>query len=265
MTVLSTHPTSSTILYDVRSQSFVQFSLSSFVVYSCQSSYHTDLSLHDNKYIRYFVGHQKKVTSLVISPTDDAILSASMDSTVRMWDLRSPSCQGQLTTSGQPVANFDPEGLIFAVGINSEIIKLYDRRVFDKGAFSSFKKQQDSLCNWTDLKISPDSKSFLISTDGGVIHMIDSFKGTLLNTFTGHVNNKGLPLEACFSPDSQFVFCGSTDGKVHCWNANTGNLVMSYNTEHQTPIQCTKFNPKYFMLATAAQNLAFWIPNVTEE
>ena len=33
---------------------------------------------------------------------------------------------------GRPVANFDPEGLIFAAGISSDTIKLYDIRSFEK-------------------------------------------------------------------------------------------------------------------------------------
>ena len=41
--------------------------------------------------------------------------------------------------SGRPVAAFDPDGLIFAAGINSDSVKLYDLRSFDKGPFSSFK------------------------------------------------------------------------------------------------------------------------------
>lgn len=32
----------------------------------------------------------------------------------------------------KPVVNFDPEGLIFAVGYNSEMVKLYDLKSFDK-------------------------------------------------------------------------------------------------------------------------------------
>ena len=43
--------------------------------------------------------------------------------------------------AGRPVAAFDPDGLIFAAGINSESVKLYDLRSFDKGPFSSFKMQ----------------------------------------------------------------------------------------------------------------------------
>lgn len=35
---------------------------------------------------------------------------------------------------GKPVCSFDPEGLIFAAGVNSEMVKLYDLRSFDKVA-----------------------------------------------------------------------------------------------------------------------------------
>ena len=34
--------------------------------------------------------------------------------------------------TGRPVAAFDPEGLIFGAGVNSECVKLYDLRSFDK-------------------------------------------------------------------------------------------------------------------------------------
>lgn len=89
-------------------------------------------SLHDNKYIRYFPGHTKRVVCLCMSPVDDSFLSGSLDKTIRLWDLRSQSCQGLMQMPGRPVASFDPEGLIFAAGINSEMIKLYDLRSFDK-------------------------------------------------------------------------------------------------------------------------------------
>ncbi|CAG2100737.1 unnamed protein product, partial [Medioppia subpectinata] len=120
------------------------------------------LSLHDNKYIRYFPGHTKKVVTLCMSPVDDTFLSGSLDKTIRLWDLRSPNCQGLMHLLGRPVANFDPEGLIFAVGINSESVKLYDLRSFDKGPFNTFKLPQDKDCDWTGLKFSPDGKIIMI-------------------------------------------------------------------------------------------------------
>jgi COMPASS component SWD2 len=97
------------------------------------------LNVSENKYISYFRGHTKKVVALCMSPTDESFLSGSLDKSIRLWDLRSANCQGLMHLAGRPVAAFDPEGLIFAAGINSESVKLYDLRSFDKGPFSSFK------------------------------------------------------------------------------------------------------------------------------
>ncbi|KAG0435329.1 hypothetical protein HPB47_018555, partial [Ixodes persulcatus] len=41
-------------------------------------------------------------------------------------------------------------------------------------------------------------------------------------SLTGHTNNKAVPPVASFSPDSQFVFSGSTDGRVHVWSTAEG-------------------------------------------
>lgn len=131
------------------------------------------------------MGHQKKVTTLSLSPIDDTFISGSLDKTLRIWDLRSPNCQGVLHLQGRPVAAFDPEGLIFAAGVNSESIKLYDLRSFDKGLFITFMLNQEKECDWTGIKFSKDGKTILISTNGSIIRLIDAFHGTPLQSFTG--------------------------------------------------------------------------------
>ena len=76
--------------------------------------------LEDIKYIRYYSGHQKKVVCLATAPgPEDLFLSGSKDRTLRLWDLRSPHCQGLMKTQGTPIGAFDPEGLIFAAGIDN--------------------------------------------------------------------------------------------------------------------------------------------------
>lgn len=77
-----------------------------------------------------------------LSAVNDSFLSAGTDGTVRLWDLRSSNCQGALNVApgNAPVANFDPEGLLFAAGINSKQIKLYDARKFEQGPFATFDK-----------------------------------------------------------------------------------------------------------------------------
>lgn len=222
------------------------------------------LSLHDNKYLRYFTGHTKRVMALHMSPMDDTFVSGSLDRTLRLWDLRSPNCQGLMHVNGRPVAAFDPEGLIFAAGVDSEMVKLYDLRSFDKGPFSTFHIQNDPNIEWTGVKFSSDGKMILLATNGGVIHLIDAFQGTQLHAFRGHAVSRTIPVEVCFSPDSQYVLSGSQDGRVHVWGSDSGQKLTVLEGNHPGPIQCISFNPKFMMLASACTNMAFWLPNLEE-
>jgi COMPASS component SWD2 len=70
-----------------------------------------------------------------MSPLDDTFISGSLDDTVRLWDLRTPNCQGLVNIRGNPCVAFDPTGAVFAIGLDSYgggSVRLYDVRNFDK-------------------------------------------------------------------------------------------------------------------------------------
>ena len=71
-----------------------------------------------------------------MSPTDDTFISGGLDNSVRLWDLRTPSCNGLMQVTGKPVCAFDPEGLIFSVGVNSE-------QVFNNESMKYFSTESD--------------------------------------------------------------------------------------------------------------------------
>ena len=77
-------------------------------------------------------------------------------------------------------------------------------------------------CEWTGLRFSPHGKFILLTTNGSVMRLLDAFDGHPMQTFAGHLNNRGVPIDGCFTPDSRFVISGSTDGRVHAWNAESG-------------------------------------------
>ncbi|CAL8090265.1 unnamed protein product [Orchesella dallaii] len=219
------------------------------------------LSLYDNKYIRYFSGHTNKVTSLCMSATDDLFLSASLDKTLQLWDLRSPNCEGMMHLQGKPIAAFDPEGLIFAAGMNSECIKLYDLRSFDKGPFSSFRLPHEKY-EWASLHFSPNGKQIMLTITGSsMIRIIDAFGGTPLHSMADHKPTQSTySPQACYSPDSKYIFMGAEDGKIHVWNVETGHKVIILNGDHPRPLTCVQFNPKYMMMASACTDMSFWLP-----
>ena len=180
------------------------------------------LSLHDNQYIRYFRGHRDKVVSLAMSPKEDTFISASLDRTIRLWDLRSPNCKGVLHTPemARLCAAFDPGGLIFVAATSDKTLKLYDVRSFDKGPFSTFNGIYDEDAELTSMDISADGKHILVSTNQSTIYMLDAFEGHREIYFKGHTAT-GNDIHATFTPDAKYVLSGSEDGKLHAWEVLT--------------------------------------------
>lgn len=230
------------------------------------------LSTHDNKYLRYFKGHEKRVVSLAMSPADDRFLSGSLDNSLRLWDLKSDKLIGKIITPGAAVANYDPEGLIFAVGVNNDHIRLYDSRLYEKGPFSMFRISAAPPPNilWKSLKFSPNGKQILITTNYEELFILDAFSGQPLHKLTVGLKQPSgpteYPSESCYSPDSQFILCGAQDGSVHVWSSKSGVKLTQLKPETKAdpadPVQCVMFNPKFMMIASASTKMSFWIPTM---
>lgn len=153
------------------------------------------LSSHDNTYIRYFRGHTAPVSSIALSPSSDHFLSASLDNTVRLWDLRSANTQGQLNLSGPHLAAYDPTASVMAIAIPlAQSILLYDVRNYDKAPFATFDLRDIEVAyqypqqthasnqsvNWTKIEFSNDGKSILLATNDSGHYILDAFEGHLV-------------------------------------------------------------------------------------
>ncbi|KAI0091350.1 WD40-repeat-containing domain protein [Irpex rosettiformis] len=260
-------------------------------------------SLHDNKYLQYFRGHKDKVISLEMSPIDDGFMSGSMDKTVRLWDLRSPNCRGLLNLPAPPIVAYDATGLVFAVAVNQYArILVYDQANFDKAPFLVITLDDPTLSQIsypprpifvTSLAFSSNGKYLLVGCSGNAHYIMDSFEGHLLAKLEGHVGlerrkimaketmepSKGISgEEVCWTPDSKFVLSGSLDGRVVVWDVQNlptkegpldpkaHPLVLQPVGKlegHPGPSRCVRFNPRFAMMCTAGQELAFWLPDMS--
>lgn len=220
--------------------------------------------LEDIKYIRYYSGHLKKVVCLAMAPgPEDLFLSGSKDRTLRLWDLRSPHCQGLMKTQGTPIGAFDPEGLIFAAGIDNSTVKLYDLRTFDKGAFNSwqlpFERSADT--EWTKLEFSKDGQQILITTNGDCVKLVDAYTGEL----TGELRSGNAKMtQACYTPDGSMVIAGDDSGGVTLYDAKRPQMIAKMDGKHPQAVTALAFNHKYMMMASACHQVCFWLPTIEE-
>lgn len=233
------------------------------------------LSLHDDRYLRAFVGHTARVTSLEISPKEDVFASAALDGTVRLWDLRSTNCAGVMefdeagraaaAAGARPAVAFDPQGVVFAATIGGGQTSLFDVRATQKGPFVTFTSAPGvgsggvEGASFSCLKFSNDGKLLLQSTAGGKVLLLDAFNGAVLQTFTGHDNQKGAALEASFSADAEFVMCGSEDGTIWRWHRASAQALPPL-AGHVGAVAAVKCSPTRMMIASACSLVCLWLP-----
>ncbi|PRP79162.1 hypothetical protein PROFUN_09335 [Planoprotostelium fungivorum] len=219
------------------------------------------LSLYDNRYLRYFKGHRDKVNSISLCPKSDLFLSSSNDGTVRLWDLNTNVCQGLMSSPRFKPGRvaFDTEGLIFAVAGSMSTIKLFDVQLYQRGPFASFTVPSKGLSfDWTRIEFSNDGKMMLLSTSNQIILILNAYNGDVMQTLRAP---GVLADEATFTPDGQFVLCGSLDGTIYCWSSSSGQILHQWKqgTKGVGPI---RWNPMTMMFASADTSLYFWLPDV---
>ncbi|KAL7455182.1 hypothetical protein ACHAWC_006745 [Mediolabrus comicus] len=253
-------------------------------------------SVHDNKILREFEGHQALITSISMSPVDDSFLSSSADRTVRLWNAGKSGnslCELKLpqNVEGPPLAAFDSTGLVFGVtarmaGDEGNYINLFDSRNYSVGPFSVMEVKRNDIesklrasgstperayalsrSEWTSIDFNKSGKQILIGTNGGVVHTIDGFEGTVLHSFQTEGNSSDgssssssspLPMAACFTSDDRSVLCGNNDGTVSCYQADSGLLERKLRG-HVGEVGCVAANPKYAQLASSCTNTAVWV------
>ncbi|KAJ7650567.1 WD40-repeat-containing domain protein [Roridomyces roridus] len=262
-------------------------------------------SLHDNKYLQYFKGHKGRVVSLEMSPVDDGFMSGSQDRTVRLWDLRAPTCRGLLAVPSTPIVAYDSTGVVFAVAVNNySRILLYDQANYDKAPFLVITLDDPTLSlisfppraiYMTSMAFSSNGKYLLVGCSGSAHYIVDAFEGHLLAKLEGHIGLERRALTASiniepskgssgeevgWTPDSKYIVSGSLDGKIFIWDCQqlptrSGDVDLKVPPMkllpivvldgHPGPSRCVRFNPRLAMMVSAGAELAFWLPDLSND
>ena len=261
------------------------------------------IDIDKNEYLHYLKGHRDTITSLSVDPKMPVIVSSSMDATMRFWDFRADSSYNCIATGPNPVCAIKGDGSTVATvavttdedmymwSPNSEASRnircvgldvfMYDTRRMEKPSegMTIAMPQCDLVNVGTDagqkpddpedpvsVQFSNDGETILISTTKNSLYLVngDFRKGVPVKRFTSpNFVNRGGVLQPAFTPDDNYVLCGSDGDKIYIWDAKSSiSLVdwtrcLSIGKGYSSVVAC---NPAYKMMASAGCALCLWLP-----
>ncbi|KAH8249499.1 hypothetical protein KR032_010011 [Drosophila birchii] len=219
------------------------------------------IDLESRHCVRLFSGHSRSAHFLASQPgNQNVFISAGRDDQVYVWDFRSTSHTHRLKRLHRPLCAFDPAGLVFATSTGTKRIEIHDVRMLGVEPCQKFDYQFSANAKWTQLQFAPDGKSLLLGTNQSWCFSVNAFDGKYMQSYTGFSNDKRQFLEATYSPDSQFVLSGADAGRIHIWQAGSGNPVAVLKGNNVGAVRCLRFNPQLTMYVSSDQLIVFWMP-----
>ncbi|GAA5838039.1 hypothetical protein JCM5353_003377 [Sporobolomyces roseus] len=155
---------------------------------------------------------------------------------------------------------------------------------------------------YTSISYSNDTKWLLVGTSGDTHYVLDAYDGNVVARLECPKEQAAIGLERAivppherptepvaglsseevkWSPDGRYVIAGSIDGNLHIWDfappdserapdrpepgpSCTLYPIKSIEGHPKGPSRVVAFNPKNAMIATAGNELAFWLPDAND-
>lgn len=199
-------------------------------------------------------GHSLGVVSVAISSDGLKCASSSLDSSLRLWDLKSGEKISSIEVGPVDIWTvvFSPDDKFIVSGSHAGEIHLY-------GTESG--KQEQTLNTrggkfTLSVAYSPDGKYIASGAIDGIINIFDVTYGKVLRTLEGHA----MPIRSlCFSPDSQLLLTASDDGHMKLYDVKDAKVAGTLSG-HASWVLSVAFAPdgKRFASSSSDHSVKVW-------
>jgi WD40 repeat protein len=201
-----------------------------------------------NKILVLLQGHESAVHSAEFSPDGGRIVTASDDTTARIWDTESGAEIARLQGHEGYVntAAFSPDGQRIVTASDDTTARIWDT---ESGAEIARLQGHESAVH--SAQFSPDGGRIVsASFDDTMARVWDATSGTEIAILQGH---EAAVQSALFSPDGQRIVTASSDTTARIWDTESGAEIARLQG-HEATVQSAQFSPDGQRIVTASSD-----------
>lgn len=201
--------------------------------------------------IKSLVGHSHFVHDVAVSSDGQFCLTASWDTTLRLWDLASGNTTKTFLGHSKDVLSvaFSANNTKIVSGGRDKTIRLWNTIGECKWTVDDKKNGHSSWV--TSVRCSPDSNNPVFVTTGwdNTVKVWNLNSMALMHTLVKHT---GFVNCVAISPDGSLCASGGKDGAINLWGLGEGKHL--YQLEAGASVQCLAFSPNRYWLAVGTEN-----------
>jgi WD40 repeat protein len=185
-----------------------------------------------------------RAQQLAFAPDGQTLALAETDG-VALWNLRTVSQTGFITTSVPSVVAFSPDGRWLLAGSKDNILQLRD--VLSHDTLAGFEGHTAAV---TDVVFDITGRLAASSSQDESVRVWDMINHSGLYRLEGHTD---WVMSVAFSPNGDLLASAGRDALVQLWDTSSGTLIWSFRG-HEGPVSSVAINPDGKLLASGGED-----------
>lgn len=192
-------------------------------------------------------GHSSWITSIVISTDGHRLVSASLDDTVKIWDITTGHLLCTLKGHRRAVnaVAISPDSSLVISGGDDDTVRLWN---FQTGKLLSTLQEHTRDVN--SVFVSRDGQLLASGSEDRTVKLWRLPRGELIRTLQGRA---GMIKSVAISPNGKLVASGGLDNKIKLWNVDSGEMLNTL-IGHFNSVNSVTFGPSGQLLASGGKD-----------